>query len=135
MQRRELLRVFGAATTLALVPRDAFAIWERVATGVRPAGGLTDVQLALVGAVADTILPRTDTPGASDVGVAAFVDIIVSENYSDADREGFVAGLDAIEARAKSVGNGAFVDLSPEVRGTVIGALESETDRRAEPAR
>jgi hypothetical protein len=135
MQRRELLRVFGAATTLALIPRDAFAVWERVAIGVRPASGLTDAQLALISAVGDTILPRTDTPSASDVGVPAFVDIIVSENYSDADRDAFIAGLDAIETGAKSVANGTFVDLSPDIRGTVIAALESDTDRRAEPAR
>jgi|SRR5215211_1856498 len=135
MQRRELLRVFGAATTLALIPRDAFAVWERVATGVRPASGLTDAQLALVRVLGDTILPRTDTASASDVGVPAFVDIIVSENYSDADRDAFLAGLDAIDARARSLGNATFADLAPEMRGTVIEAFEGDADRRAEPAR
>ena len=113
MERRDLLRAFGAATALALVPHDAVAAWARVASGLRPTGGLSDAQLALVGAIADMILPRTDTPSATDVGVPAFVDVIVTENYGDAERATFLAGLDAIDAQAKSAGGAAFVDLLP----------------------
>ncbi len=39
MQRRDLLRAFGAATALAIIPRDAMAAWARVASGIRPARG------------------------------------------------------------------------------------------------
>jgi hypothetical protein len=84
MERRDLLRAFGAATALALLPHDAVAAWARVATGLRPTDGLTEAQLALIGAIGDVIIPRTDTPSASDVGVPAFVDVVVSENYGDA---------------------------------------------------
>lgn len=118
MNRRDLLRSVGAATALALLPHDAVAAWGRVAAGLRPVNGLTDAQLALVGTIADTILPRTTSPGATDVGVPAFVDVIVSENYSDAERAALVAGLDAIAAG-----------------GLTVEALESATDRRAQPAR
>ena len=134
MQRRDVLKAFGAATALALLPHEAVAAWARVATGVPPAEGLTDGQLALVGAIADTILPRTDTPGAIDVGVPAFINVIVAENYSDTDRSAFLAGLDAIEAQAKTAG-APFVDLAPSARAATIESIESPTDRRAEPAR
>jgi len=116
MQRRELLRVLGATTALALIPGEAVAAWTRVASGIPPANGLTEAQLARVAAIADTILPRTDTPGASDVGVPDFVNVIVSENYRDAERDAFVAALEQIDPAA-------------------IATLESGTDRRAEPAR
>jgi hypothetical protein len=134
MHRRDLLRAFGATTALALIPRDALAVWTRLGTGIPVADGLTESQLALVGAVADTILPRSDTPGATDVGVPAFVNVIVSENYPDDDRTAFVAGLDAIEARAKTDGGAPFAELSPEVRGKIIAAIESG-ERRSEPGR
>jgi hypothetical protein len=125
MQRRDLLRAFGAATALALLPNeDAVAAWTRVATGVRPASGLTDAQLALVGSIADTIIPRTDTPSATDVGVPAFVDVIVTENYTDDERASFVAGLDAISAQ---LGTGTV--------GAAIEAIEGSPDRRGEPGR
>ena len=106
MERRDLLRALGAATALSLlpVPREAAEAWARAASGLGVADGLSEAQLALVGAVADTIIPRTDTPSATDVKVPAFVNVMVSENYSDAERTSFVAGLDAIDAHVKSHG-------------------------------
>lgn len=135
MERRDLLRAFGAATALAMLPHEAMAAWARVATGARIADGLTDPQLALIGAIADTIIPRTDTPGATDVGVPAFVNVIVSENDTDTERAAFVAGLDSIETQAKGAGGATFADLAPPARATIIETIESANDRRAEPAR
>ena len=135
MQRRDLLKAFGATAALALVPNEAVAAWSRVGTGVRPAAGLTDTQLALIGAIADTILPRTDSPSATDVAVPAFIDVIVSENFTDADHSAFVSGLDAIDAQVKSNAGAAFVELADEKRGDAVAAIEALTDRRAEPAR
>jgi hypothetical protein len=134
MERRRFLKAFGVLTTLTLLPHEAQSAWARVVAGVRPVNGLTATQLALIGAIADTILPRTDSPSATDVGVPAFVDVVVSENYSDADRDAFVAGLAVIEARLQSGGT-AFVDLPPDNRGAAIETLEQSSDRRADPAR
>jgi hypothetical protein len=134
MQRRDLLKAFGAATALAVIPSDAVAAWARVASGLRPARGLSDGHLALLGAVADTILPRTNTPSATDVGVPAFIDVIVSENYTDTARDTFVAGLGALETQLRAADGRAFVDLQPEHRAVAIGAVERMDDRRLEPA-
>ncbi len=135
MQRRDLLRALGAATALALLPHESLAAWSRVASGLRPSAGLTDAQLALLGAIADTIIPRTDTPGATDVGVPAFVDVVVSENFVDAERSAFVAGLETLTTELQSAAGVAFVDLAPDYRGLAIAAVESGTNRRVEPAR
>ncbi len=135
MKRRDLLRAFGAASALALLPHEAVAAWTRAATGIRPSIGLTDEQLALIGAVGDTILPRTDTPSATDVGVPAFVDVIVSENFTDTDRDAFVAGLAAIDAQVKAASGSSFVDLAPDARGAQITSIESAPARRVEPSR
>ncbi|MEP6620728.1 MAG: gluconate 2-dehydrogenase subunit 3 family protein [bacterium] len=135
MERRDLLKAMGAATVLALLPHETFAAWSRVGTGLRPVRGLSEAHLALVAGIADTILPRTDTPGASDVGVPAFVDVIVSENYVDADRVAFVAGLDAIDAETRLANPSGFAAMRAEERDAVIERLERLTDRRTEPAR
>jgi len=114
MDRRSLLKSLAAAGAVALLPDEAaFAAWARA--GSRRAHGLTSAQLDRIGAIADAILPRTHTPSATDVGVPAFVDVIVSENYTDADRAAFIANLDAIDANA-------------------LDAIEA-ADRRAEPQR
>ncbi len=115
MDRRQLLKSLSALGALTLLPTEAFAAWERVAMGPALADGLTAEQLARIGAIADVILPRTNTPSATDVDVPAFVNVIVSENYTDAERSTFVANLDAIDPNA-------------------LDTIE-KGDRRAEPGR
>jgi hypothetical protein len=57
--------------------------------------------------------------------VPAFIDVIVSENYTEPERQAFVAGLDVIQTRVS-----AATDL-----GETIDRIEREVDRDAEPAR
>lgn len=146
MQRRDLLRAFGAATALAFIPHDAMAAWARVASGIRPAAGLTDAQLMLVGAIADTMLPRTDSPSATDVGVPAFIDVIVSENYSEPERTAFLAGLEALDSwtppsastdstPARAMRPSPLASLSGDERARILDAIERAPSRRPEPMR
>src|SRR5688572_4500337 len=119
LHRRQLLHTLGASAVLSLIPGEARAAWARVASGLRPASGLSDSHLALIRAIADTILPRTDTPGASDVGVHGFVDVIVSENYDDNDRAAFTAGLEKIDATVMLDRGRVFQDLPAAERAAV----------------
>ena len=134
MERRDALKTMGAAAALALLPHEAFAAWARAGSGLRPVRGLTDAQLALVGAIADTILPRTDSPSATDVGVPAFIDVVVTEQFADADREAFLLGLDALDADARGNGAAGFAALAPGARGSAIERIEGAGDRSTEPA-
>jgi hypothetical protein len=116
MERRDLLRALGSAAALTVLPGEAAAAWARVASGARPSAGLSGEHLDRIGRIADAILPRTETPSATDVGVPAFVDVIVSEQYSDQERELFVANLDAIDVAG-------------------IEAIEARAERSEQPAR
>jgi len=135
MERRELLRVLASAAALtALSPDKTLAAWSRVASGIPLPNKLSPAHMALVRAIADTIIPRTDTPSATDVGVHKFVDVIVNENLPDAERTAGLAGLDAIDARARTESNVAFAQLSAEKRSAMIDSLE-KGDRGVEPSR
>ena len=52
--------------------------------------------MATVTAMADQILPKTDTPGALDVGVPAFIDRMLAGYYTDKERGIVRAGLVAV---------------------------------------
>lgn len=135
MKRRDLLRAAGAATALSLLPRDAEAAWARVLEGYQTAEGLTPPQRALVSGIADVIFPRNDTPGATDVGVTDWVNLIVAEYDSPTDRTAFVTGLDAIDAQVRSSRGRAFANLDADAQRAAVASLDASADRSTPEAR
>lgn len=135
MKRRDLLRAAGAATALAVLPRHAEAAWTRVLAGYQTANSLTASQRALVGGIADTIFPRSDTPSASDVGVVDWVNLIVAEYYAEDVRTSFIQGLDAIDGQVRASQGKAFAELNTDAQQQVVAALDAPADRRAVEAR
>jgi glucoside 3-dehydrogenase (cytochrome c) hitch-hiker subunit len=135
VKRRDLLRAAGAATALAVLPRTTEAAWARVLAGYQTPNGLSAPQRALVASIADTIFPRTDTPSATDVGVADWVNLIVAEYYADDVRTPFVEGLDAIDAQVRAARGRAFAELGADAQQEVVAALDAPADRRTVEAR
>jgi hypothetical protein len=68
---------------------------------------------AVVEAVADLIIPRTDTPGAREIGVPAFIDVILKDVYPSADQARFVSSLKDFDAAAQSAHGKPFLELQP----------------------
>ncbi len=136
MERRDLLRALGAAAAVTIMPRTAQAAWETVAAAPNaPPRVLTDERAVLVAALADAIIPRTDTPGANDVNVSAFIDVIDADYYSDEERAVFLSGLDLIGARVKRTDVTSFAGLSPESQKALLDSLDQPVDRQAPDAR
>ncbi|HET9662657.1 MAG TPA: gluconate 2-dehydrogenase subunit 3 family protein [Burkholderiales bacterium] len=81
---------------------------------------LTQAQAALVAEVAEIMIPRTDTPGAKDVGIATFIDKMMKDTYSKAEQQRFIAGLADFEAQAKREHGRAFVELEPAQRAALV---------------
>ena len=85
--------------------------------------------------MADTIIPRTDTPGANDVGVLGFVSVIIGEYYEANERDEFLSGLDAIDAAARQFAGAPFADLGNSQRDSMMKALEQPSDSDTPAAR
>jgi hypothetical protein len=66
------------------------------------------------------MLPRTDTPGALDVGVPAFIDTMLKEVYSPAVREHYLEGLHDFDAAARKEHRQPFVKLETSRQTALI---------------
>jgi hypothetical protein len=138
MDRREALRVLGAAAVAPLVvPLSPAERWDlgvslhrRLATFQDPRA-LTTAQMAEVRALGETILPRTDTPGATDVGAPEFFDLLLADWYSDEDRRQLVAGLDALSERCRAQHGRPLAELDAPTRAQFVATLDG---RRGEPS-
>ncbi|HEU5048853.1 MAG TPA: gluconate 2-dehydrogenase subunit 3 family protein [Gemmatimonadales bacterium] len=131
MQRRDVLRLIGSAAALPMLSAlSAERLWGLAqdtharAAAAAGAGVLTPHQLETVAVIGEHILPRTDTPGARDVGVPAFIDLLMTEWYDAGQLAEFVSGLAAIDAAAVPAGAADFVSLPPEAQLSLIGALD-----------
>ena len=73
-------------------------------------------RFALLSAVADTMIPRTATPGASDVGVPRLFDGLLRNWASAPTRASLLGALDRIDARARAAHKMGFRRLDPARR-------------------
>jgi len=121
ISRREAIRRAALLAGVALSPALVTFVAEAQTAATRTY--FTAAQAAAAGAAADRILPRTDTPGAADVGVPAFLDRFYGEFMTDDERRLFIAGLDAIEAAAKAAHNGSFATLTSPQQDAVLRAV------------
>ena len=80
-------------------------------------------QNATVKVMAELILPRTDTPGATDVGACEFIDLILTEWCDEQDRSRFLNGLKEVDLRTESLFGKSFVDASPNQQADILAWL------------
>ena len=126
MNRREALRLLATAAVLPMATPNLFATLRhaRASVGAQTVRGtLNPHQNATVTAIADMIIPRTETPGASDAGVPAFVDLIVTEWYTDEQRSFFLNGLAEVDERAQRRFSKNFVECSLNHRAETLTEL------------
>jgi hypothetical protein len=115
MHRRELIQWMLATGGLAAFNRlsagDLEAVGrdvhQRIAAQLR---SLSAPAARTVTAASECIIPRSDTPGATDAGTTAFIDTMLSDWYSRSERDQFLAGLAELDARSRAVGGRVFAD-------------------------
>ena len=114
MTRREAIRrttmMLGVAVTPSLLTGVMQA--QRASSTGRDTRFLSTKQFATAAAIAERILPKTDTPGASDVGVPAFIDLMYGKYMTDEEKSVFVAGLAEVDAASTVMRQRSFPELS-----------------------
>ncbi|MDI9312413.1 MAG: gluconate 2-dehydrogenase subunit 3 family protein [Limnohabitans sp.] len=74
----------------------------------------TEKQAKLVSELTETIIPKTDLPGAKEVNVPQFIESYVAGVYKQEDRERFKKGLDAFAQKVKETSKDEFILLPKE---------------------
>ena len=77
---------------------------------------LTGDEGQLVSAIAATLIPKTETSGALEAGVPAFIDVVLEAVYPNDAQARFKAGLAEFGAAATAAKGKSFQDLAPADR-------------------
>ena len=83
-------------------------------------------QGVLISQLSDIIIPKTDTPGAREVGVPGFIDKMLKDVYSPEEQKTFMDGLAAFEKRAQDEMGDPFIELDPEDQTTFVKKVHQE---------
>lgn len=132
MNRREYIKntalalglgVSGIALSEIFVScaKDANLTWKPVF--------LSPNQAATIAEITETILPKTKTPGAKELGVPQFIDKMVNDTMDAAGKEAFVKDLEAFDNNCKAKYGKTFVELDPAKREEYLLALDKESPR------
>lgn len=134
MNRRQVLKNLGlgagyvvaAPTVLSLLQsckNEPGFEWEPVF--LTPANGYALQQ------VLEVIIPKTDTPGATDVNIAQFIDAYLDEVAGEQEQKDFKAGADAFAINFKSNFNKSVDEGEPEdFEKAVAMYLGAEKEKR-----
>ena len=135
MNRREFLQCAGVMISgmsvtqlgMALSPEQEIYLANAPDYTASNVDYFSPEQRRVVAAIAETIIPRTDTPGAIDAGVPRYIELMVSDWLTDAERSVFDTGLAELMQDAQSQHGQAFDALEAKQQLKMLEALEDES--------
>lgn len=137
MNRRDVLRLLATGTALQLAPGKLFVLGREVRallTDLKSPRTLNPHQYETVKTMAELIIPHTDTPGATDVGVHDFIDLILTEWYEDAERTRFLNGIADVDIRANSLFGKDLVACAPIQQSQILIELGEQMMQETGPS-
>ena len=90
-------------------------------------------QRALIGAISERILPTTDTPGAIAAGVPAFIEMMLADWHTQAERDLVMGGVTAIDGFASKTYGKPFAKLSAVRQDAILTLAMDKTLPGAAP--
>lgn len=132
MNRREVLKnsalFMGYTVSVGMLAETFIACSKQVSLDWKPVF-LTNEQANTVAEITETILPKTTTPGAKEIGVPQFVDKMLKDLLSEDDQKNFIAGLESLDEAAEAANGKPFVDCTPSQREALLLKLDQEAGK------
>ncbi len=128
MDRRQALRYTGWIAGTGLLAPGVFAALQSCRnapeTGSWTPQVLTEDQVNQLTTLADTIVPPTETPSASEVRVTEFVDLLMAEVLSDDQKKSIVGGLEELAQAGEKQAGAKFSDLTDDQRHELVQKID-----------
>ena len=141
--RRSLLKIFGAIGATCAYPFASDELYgQKAPQHQHPAAArksepqprfFNQTDFATISRIADLIIPQTDSPGAIDADVPAYIDLVVARNT---DQQLVVAdGLRWLDTEAGRIAGKKFLELSEKEQLSILEPLCEAADSSSGLAR
>jgi len=127
MNRRELLKMVAAATGGVVIGGEFFlAGCKNPEAGVGESATFSESDIAFLDEVAETIFPKTSTPGAKEARVGQYMSVMVTDCYEAKDQQAFRDGMKKINEACDKMHKHGFMKATPEQRKELLVSLDKE---------
>lgn len=130
MNRRDALRKTGLLAGSAVAAPSLLSLFQ--ACSQTPRLNWTPIfldenQASFISSFVDTLLPKTETPGALDVKTDIFLDLVYAKTYSPEGQAKVKADIDQFNADCKVKYGKVFAELSSEDKTACLKDHEAKT--------
>ena len=125
MDRRELLKMIAVVTGGSVIGGEfLLAGCRNEAAG--PGILFTEKEINFLNDVAETILPKTETPGAKDARIGEFMNTMVNDCYSEKDQLIFKEGIKKIDDACNVMHGNHFLESEATQKKELIVSIDKE---------
>lgn len=126
MNRRDAVKSVAILMGGALTASTMSVMMEGCNPSLKQGKGpdFTEDEKKMIDRMTDVIIPRTDTPGAVDAGVPAFIVMMMQECYPEDDQKQFHSSLAAFDQICKDKYKKSFLKLSPHEQEVAVADLD-----------
>ena len=121
MQRRTTLKNIALTIGGAIVLPSWANAWNR--ESLRISRFISPSQDALLAEIVETIIPKTNTPGAKELDIQQFTTTMVRDCYDKKSQETFVKGFELVDKNAKNSFSKSFMDCDTKQRLEVLDKM------------
>jgi hypothetical protein len=126
MDRRELLKMVALLTGGAVIGGEVFLTGCTNTDKTAAGAAFSKDDIAFLDEVAETILPKTNTPGAKDAQVGQFMTVMVNDCYEPKDQQTFHEGMKKLDEACNKMHGHSFIKATPEQRHDLLVSLDKE---------
>jgi hypothetical protein len=125
MNRRELIKHIALLTGAAVAGSELFLAGCKN-VDQPAAAGFSEKDISFFDEVAETILPRTDTPGAKDAETGKFMASYSMDCYDEKQLKTLKNGIAAVNEAAKKKYGNEFIQINPSQRLELLRDIDAE---------
>ncbi len=115
--------IFGTSISTTLLADMLVSCTTKLEIGWQPVFFTTE-QAATLTQITETILPKTQTPGATDIGISQFIDKVIGQLLNTEAQQDIIKGIEEIDRLAKSRFNDKFNSISAEQKQVILLELD-----------
>jgi hypothetical protein len=128
MNRRELIKNITILTGATFLGADLFLVGCKSDRE----NNFSVIDIAFLDEVAETIIPKTKTPGAKEAETGKFIASYITNCYSDSDQKIVHEGLMQLNERATTQYGNSFVDITKEQKKELLTNIDDEAKKHGQ---